>query len=590
MRKEGKRVRWILIVVLFAAAFMRLWALGEGDPTGDEVLYAFRAIGMLDFDEANEQTTPLEWYDPLVKTGSRVPEAYAIGDGIPRWTKLSFHDHPPLVFFIQHIFMRFFGESTFVFRLPSALFGVASVFLLFLIGRQLFSQEVGLFAAAILAVNVHHLFIARLGLQEAYVVFFLFLASYLFLRSLDNDTFFIWTGAALGFGFLAKYTAFILIPIFFTHFFLFKRDAFSNKKFWLGALLVLLLFSPVIVYNIKLYQAVGHFDFQFSHVFGQNPDVWQIAPGKEIGTLTDRAKGFIPALFDANSLLFLIAVVMGMIILIFELWKWRRANRTTNFAMAKFMSHFFLLIALLFLIIFIIVFIGPSSRFLAMLTPFLALIAAYGFDWFGKRRWQLGIILLNFFLIFEIAYATNSFLFPYPKGPERWAFSPLRYENFRWGYNELDTYLYKELEGKMPALYFDMQYQFLNDLHEQAIKKAKQRKLQPYSALILYDGNVDSIPQLWALDRLNLYHAWPVIKIETFENIVRGKGEDYFQRIGFEHYYVIIPTENVPWKYDEYLTQFGNELEKQLMARGIEPLIIANQRGEPAFRIYKFGV
>lgn len=583
-----KRVALILAAILVVAALMRLWALREGDPMSDEVLYAFRAIGMLDFDEANEQTTPLEWYDPLVHANNRVPEAYAIGTGIPWWTSFSFHDHPLLVFFIQHIFMRFFGESTFVFRLPSALLGIASVYLLFLIGRQLFSQEVGLFAAAILAVNTHHLFISRLGLQEVYVVFFLFFASYLFLRSLDNDTFFIWTGAALGFGFLAKYTAFILIPIFFAYLFFFKRDAFSNKKFWLGALLALLLFSPVIVYNIKLYQAVGHFDFQFSHVFGQNPDAWQIAPGKEIGTLGDRFKEFIPALFDANSPLFLIAAIGGIIIFTHEFWKLRKINFTTNPAMAEKSRHFYLLLAILFLMIFIVVLIGPSPRFLAMLTPFLALAVAYGFDWFLRRRWRLGIIFLIFFLVFEIAYAVNSFLFPYPKGPERWAFSPLRYESFRWGYNELDVYLQKELAGKMPALHFDMQYQFLNDLHKQAIKKEKQQKLQPSSALILYDGNIDSIPQLWALDRLNLYHAWPVIKIETFDGILREKGEDYFQRIGFKHYYVIIPTENVPWKDDKYLTQFGSELEKELVAQGRQPISIQNQRGEVAFRIYKF--
>lgn len=563
-----KQVFWTLAAILIVAAFMRFWVVEEGDPIGDEVLYAFRAIGMLDFDEANEQTTPLEWHDPLVQSSSRVPEAYAIGTGIPWWAMLSFHDHPPMVFLIQHIFMRLFGESTFVFRLPSALFGIASVYFLFLIGRQLFSQEVGLFAAAILAVNTHHLFISRLGLQEAYMVFFLLFASYLFLRSFERDTFFLLTGIALGFGFLTKYTTFILIPIFLAHLFLFKRDAFFNKKFWFGATLALLIFSPVIVYNAELYRAVGHFDFQFSHVFGQNPGAWHVAPGKEIGALSARVKEFIPALFDTNSFIFCVFVLVSLF----------------------FLRNVFLWLLVGFLILLIVGFVGPSARFLAMLSPFLTLAAAYGFYLAWKRQRQAGAILLSFFLVFEIAYATNSFLLPYPKGPQRWAFSSLRYESFRWGYNELGAYLQKEFEGKMPALHFDMQYQFLNDLHKKAIKKAKQQKLQPYPALILYDGNIDSIPQLWALDRLNLYHAWPVIKIETFNSILREKGEDYFKRIGFRHYYVIVPTEHVPWKDDKYLTSYGSELEEQLIALGREPLIITNQRGEPAFRIYKFGV
>jgi hypothetical protein len=567
-----KQLIWTLIIILIGAAFMRLWALSEGDPMGDEVLYAFRAVGMLDFDEANEQTTPLEWFDPLVQSSDRVPEAYAIGTGIPQWTRLSFHDHPPLVFLIQHIFMRFFGESTFVFRLPSALFGIASVYLLFLIGRQLFSSEAGLAAAAFGAVNVHLLFVSRLGLQEAYVIFFLLFVSYLFLRSLQKDIYFIWTGVALGCAFLTKYTTFILVPIFLVYLLLYRRDTLFNKKLWIGACVAIILFSPVVVYNIQLYRAVGHFDFQISHVFGQDPTIWQIAPGKEIGTLTSRIKEFLPAFFGANSWFFGVLALTSLF----------------------FLRSAFLWLLIGFLAILIVAVIGPSARFLAMLTPALILSAA-NFLYQQKENVTLnpcrfGILLFVLFVFFEIAYSANSLLVPYPKGPERWAFSPLRYENFRWGYNELSNFLGKELAGKMPALHFDMQYQFLNDKHEKAIKKAKQAKLQPYPALVLYDGNIDSIPQLWILDRLNLYHVWPVIKIETFERLLEEQGEDYFSRSGFQYMYVIIPTERVPWKDEKYLTSYGHVLEEKLKTRGIEPIILQNQRKEEVFRIYRFHV
>ena len=127
--------KYILIAILLLAAVLRLWGLEYGDPRGDEVLYAFRAIGPLDFDKAEFQTTPLEWFD-----GS-----------IPSWTKLSFHDHPPLVFWVQHFFISVFGENTLAFRLPSALLGIASVYLIYLVGLLLFSEGVGLISAALLA-------------------------------------------------------------------------------------------------------------------------------------------------------------------------------------------------------------------------------------------------------------------------------------------------------------------------------------------------------------------------------------------------------------------------------------------------------
>ncbi|MBI2406457.1 MAG: glycosyltransferase family 39 protein, partial [Candidatus Harrisonbacteria bacterium] len=160
-----KQRHWLIAIFIVAAA-LRLYNLSSGDPVNDEVFYAFRGLGMMDFDEAEHQTTPLEWHDP--GTGSSAAAAYPpsldvqcaasrntlgkildlltrrcawdgarIGTGqVPQgppngrwWMLFSFHDHPPLVFAVQHVFMRVFGENIFAFRLPSALLGLASVYL-----------------------------------------------------------------------------------------------------------------------------------------------------------------------------------------------------------------------------------------------------------------------------------------------------------------------------------------------------------------------------------------------------------------------------------------------------------------------------
>ena len=67
----------------------------------DESSLAFRAVGMMDFDESPVQTTPLEWFDPSTSSGQVQPW----------WLRLSFHDQPPLLFLIQNGFMKVFGES-----------------------------------------------------------------------------------------------------------------------------------------------------------------------------------------------------------------------------------------------------------------------------------------------------------------------------------------------------------------------------------------------------------------------------------------------------------------------------------------------
>jgi len=566
MKKLIRNNKYLLIILLIAA-LLRLWGLNQGDPLGDEGDLAFRAIGMLDFDAAAAQTTPLEWFDP----------------DIPSWTRLSFHDHPPLVFLIQNIFMKIFGENNFGFRFPSALFGVVSVYLLYLIGRRLFTENVGLLSAAIMALTANHVFISRVGLQESYVIFFILIATYFFLKALREANYLIWTGAAVGLGMLAKYTVFIVAPIFVIYLLTFRRDYFRNKKLYLGALLAIIIFSPVIIYNIKLYQAVGHFDFQISYLLGQNPEAWQTAPGKEeIGTLADRLKNFIPNLINSNSWVLLLlfgATIPAFLILFFKDPKESLKNK-------ELLSITYILLILMLL------FIGPTRRFLTMLTPFFAINAALILDLiyekFLKNRKQIAVGLLSGFLAFEGLYSVNSQITSYPIGQNPWAYSKIRLESYNWGYNELNEYLRKELQNKGPALTFQTKYQFLEDIKARGLHKAEQKGFESYPALIIYDGNIFNSAQLWIFDRLQIYQGWPAINARVYFNLLNEQGQNSFLRAGIKVYYFIMPTDKVPLRKTAELNDHGINFEQQLIAREIVPHTLTNKHGEEVFRVYKF--
>src|SRR3989344_7539879 len=158
----------LLILILILSAVLRLYGLSRGDTVNDEVFMSFRGVGMIDFDEAAAQTTPWEWWDA----------------DRPWWVNLSMHDHPWGVPLVQNLSMQIFGENNFAFRLPSALLGIGSVYLLYLLGMALYSENVGLIAAALLGVTLNNIYISRTGMQEPYVIFFLLLSSYLLLLSL----------------------------------------------------------------------------------------------------------------------------------------------------------------------------------------------------------------------------------------------------------------------------------------------------------------------------------------------------------------------------------------------------------------------
>jgi hypothetical protein len=554
MRREKNM---LLLAIIAIAACIRLFSIHAGDTLTDEVLISFRAIGMLDFDEAAEQTTPLEWWDPA----------------IPSWTNLSFHDHPPLPFAVQFLFMKLFGETPFAFRLPSALLGILSVYLLYRIGRTLYSEETGLIAAALFAVTANAVVISRLGLQEAYVIFFLLLSAYLFLEAKERKKYYYWLGIALGFALLTKYTTGVLIPVFLTYLLLYRRADCKLKQVWLSAVIAIFIFSPVIIYNIQLYRAAGHFDFQLSYIAGQNPEVWNVAPGKEeFPSLTSRIVAFIPNIIQFNSWIF-----FGMFAAAFL------------FMLRGIKNHALILLIIFWISILVIGFIGPALRFLAMLTPFMALAIASIIPTIrlsdNIRNRVIIVILLA-----EIMYTGNTQLLTYPKGPELWAWSSVRYENYNWGYHELDMWMREKTDGKMPALAFEPKYHFIEEIHKTALAKAERAGKKPYPALFVYDKNIQSIAQLWILDRLQIYHAWPIIAADTYIEFLQNKGSLYFSQAGFTEIYYIFPTDKVPWK-KTHLTDTGIKLEESLTKRGLTPYtILENKRGDKTFRIYRMGV
>jgi len=64
---------------------------------------------------------------------------------------------PPLYFFYIHPYARLAGNDERLLRLPSALMGVASIWLVYLLGGHLFLRREGLLAAFFLAIAPQHI-------------------------------------------------------------------------------------------------------------------------------------------------------------------------------------------------------------------------------------------------------------------------------------------------------------------------------------------------------------------------------------------------------------------------------------------------
>ncbi len=100
---------------------------------------------------------------------------------IPHLNNEVYYNKPPLFFWLIAATAKGLGEmNEFAARFPSALFALATLVLTFLLGKRLFGEGVGLFAALILATNALFFWLARRANIDATLTFFIAAAIFLF--------------------------------------------------------------------------------------------------------------------------------------------------------------------------------------------------------------------------------------------------------------------------------------------------------------------------------------------------------------------------------------------------------------------------
>ncbi len=209
-----------LAVIVAAAAVLRVYRLGVKPLWADEAVYAF----------ASQQ---------LLRTASLVPY-YPASDTV-------ITGHPPLTFYILGL-IQWFGTSELIVRLPSAVFGIATVLVVYRIGVEIYDRRTGLLAALFLAVSPVHLLYSREALPVAAALFFLSISVYYFLQR-DGDHRARDTVAAVGAGAAAFLSHFMSLSLVF---FLLPLTFLSDGKLWVKraakAVLPLTIFGVILAF------------------------------------------------------------------------------------------------------------------------------------------------------------------------------------------------------------------------------------------------------------------------------------------------------------------------------------------------------
>ncbi len=120
--------------------------------------------------------------------------------------------HPPLYHFLMHFWVRIFGSSEVILRLPSVLFGVGTVFIVYKIAMHMHLKNVAILVAVFLATAPFHIYYSQEARMYSLAAFLTAGSFYFFLRILEDDK--RWLRDRRGVGYFLGYFLFTLLALY----------------------------------------------------------------------------------------------------------------------------------------------------------------------------------------------------------------------------------------------------------------------------------------------------------------------------------------------------------------------------------------
>lgn len=95
--------------------------------------------------------------------------------------------HPPLYFIILHLWMLLFGTSEIAIRALSAIFGIISIFLIYIVGCQLFDRKIGLISSFLLSISYFQIMYSQNARGYSLLLLLTLLSFFFFIKILKSD-------------------------------------------------------------------------------------------------------------------------------------------------------------------------------------------------------------------------------------------------------------------------------------------------------------------------------------------------------------------------------------------------------------------
>jgi len=185
-------------------------------------------------------------------------------DEVYYWTyalypDLSHFDHPPMVGWMIQIFtLNLWLDHEFFIRLAAVVLGTINTWIIFQIGSFIKDSRTGLYAAFLYSTSFYAFVICGIFIMpDGPQSLFWLLSLWFLLRALPDTSagrtgrnFIFLAGITIGLALLSKYHSAFLVIGAFMYMLLYNRKWFSVKETWYACILMILIFLPVILWNI----------------------------------------------------------------------------------------------------------------------------------------------------------------------------------------------------------------------------------------------------------------------------------------------------------------------------------------------------
>lgn len=494
-------------------------------------LCIFLFSGFLIFYKLNVNPPSLDWDEAsigynaysLLKTG-----ADEYGNRLPISIR-SFDDFkPPVYIYLDVPSVMVFGLNEFGVRFPSAILGLLTVALVYLLTKELFAdfeknkkEKLALLSAFLYGVSPWHLQFSRAAFEGNVGLFFFVFGFWLLLKGLNSPKYILLSIVGFGISIYSYHSFLLIVPLFlFLVFVYFRENLIKNKKHYLLALVIALIFVLPVFFSFVSRSGSGS-RLSMVSIFGSgdtlNPSIKQlqydIKNNDKIGMVLDNRRivyflSFAKGYFDHWNPDFLFFHGDG-----------GRQHHAVNMGMLYLWSFPFILIGIYFLfskktkrsfLIMIMFLLAPLPSAISTGTPHpvraiamepgFSIFAALGLYFIFSQRGRIKnmamlIIVITFFIL-NFSYYLHQY----------YVFTPIEYGDF-WQYgNKQALKEAKLLEGKYSKVVYTYGYD------------------QPYIYYLFYN----QIDPIW------YQKNWNYLKTGQVERMKRIIGKYEFRNINFE--------------------------------------------------------